>query len=88
MVYQSEKRCNTGKFESMKTSPPTPLLRGEGSFSPNASREGGRGVRSWFAHPTLIPAISFLPTPAVVRLGRLLLCLVIVGGFADGLDNV
>ncbi len=33
-------------------------------------------------------AISFLPTPAVFRLDRFLLCLVIVGGFADGLDIV
>ncbi len=33
-------------------------------------------------------AISFLPTPVVFHLGRLLLCLVIVGGFADVLDIV
>ncbi len=36
----------------------------------------------------LIAAISFLPTPAVVCLGHFLLCLVIVAGFADGLDIV
>ncbi len=36
----------------------------------------------------LIAAISVLPTPAVVRLGHLLLSLVIVGEFADGLNIV
>ena len=35
-----------------------------------------------------IPAISFLPTFVVVRLGRFRLCLVIVGGFGDGLGIV
>ena len=35
-----------------------------------------------------IAAISFLPTFVVVRLGRFRLCLVIVGGFGDGVGIV
>ena len=35
-----------------------------------------------------IVPISFLPTSVVFRLGRFRLCLVIVGGFGDGLGIV
>ena len=35
-----------------------------------------------------IAAISFLPISVVFRLGRFRLCLVIVGGFGDGLGIV
>ncbi len=43
-------KCILGKFE---TSPPTPLLQGEGSNSPFPGREGGWGVR-FFISPNLI----------------------------------